>query len=155
MNDCLRKAMDLLARQAHFRRQLEHKLIRRGFSEADVGEACDRLEERGYLDDLESARGLARGRMRRKGYGPRRLRAELRKRGASEGIAEVVVDEAFAGGEMALLKESALGWLRVHEWDRERLARHLERKGFSASVILELLRELARDRAEPEQRESP
>lgn len=139
---CRRKALDLLARRPHFRRQLEEKLRVRGFAEDDVAGVCDRLEESGLLDDLECARSLASGTMRRKRFGPRRLRAELMKRGAPEFVVEEVVTESFREGEKALLRESAIGWLRRHQWDRSGLARHLERRGFSAGAIVSTLADL-------------
>jgi len=142
----MQKALDLLARRPHFRRQLEAKLRLRGFEETDVVGVCDHLEERGFLDDTECARGLATGSMRRKGYGPRRVRAELAKRGAPETAVEEAVAEAFDDGEMPLLRQSAERWLCRREWDRESLARHLERKGFSSGAIVSLLQELMAER---------
>ena len=59
LSECSLKAMDLLARRPHFRRQLEQKLRKRGFEEHDIARVCDRLEHRKILDDLECARSLA------------------------------------------------------------------------------------------------
>jgi regulatory protein len=142
---CTRKAMDLLARQPHFRLQLETKLRRRGFEQADVLSTCDRLEELGYLDDLECARSLANGRLRRMGYGPRRVRAELARRGAADEVVDAIVSECFASGEIPRLRRIAEGWLRRHPWKRDRLARHLERKGFTVGAILEVLDALEKE----------
>jgi regulatory protein len=137
--------MDLLARKPHFRRHLEEKLRQRGFEESEVLAACDRLEELGYLDDLECARSLATGRLQRMGYGPRRVRAELARRGADEQVVDAIVREAFASGETSLLRRTAENWLRRHQWKRDRLARHLERKGFTLGAILEVLDALERE----------
>jgi regulatory protein len=142
--DCSLKAMDLLARRPHFRRQLESKLLQRGFERDQVAIVCDRLEERRLLDDLECARTLANGSLRRKSYGPRRVQVELARRGASEEVVDQVVAEAFGGGEESLLKESAAKWLRGRVLDRQRLARHLERKGFSSGAILRFIGEFER-----------
>jgi regulatory protein len=139
--ECSSKAMDLLARRPHFRRQLEDKLLHRGFRREHIAEVCDRLEKSRFLDDLECARGLASGSLRRKAYGPRRLRAELTKRGAPEEIVDRVVGEVFERGEESLLRESVARWLRRSEWDRQALARHLERKGFNSGAILRVIEE--------------
>lgn len=141
VSDCSSKAMDLLARRPHFRRQLEEKLLQRGFRREHVAEVCDRLENSRFLDDLECARALATGSLRRKAYGPRRLWAELAKRGAPEEVVDRVVGEAFEGGEEPLLRDSVSRWLRHYEWDRQGLARHLERKGFNVGAILRVIEE--------------
>ena len=133
--------MDLLARRPHFRRQLEDKLLHRGFNREHIAEVCDRLEKSRLLDDLECARGLATGSLRRKAYGPRRLWAELAKRGAPEEVVDRVVAEVFESGEETLLRESIARWLRRHEWERRGLGRHLERKGFSSGAILRVIEE--------------
>ncbi|MGB6641572.1 MAG: RecX family transcriptional regulator, partial [Thermoanaerobaculia bacterium] len=79
--DCYTKAQELLARRPHFRRELAVKLASRKFSPEEVETTLARLAEQGYLDDLEHAFDLARGPLQRKGFGPRRLRYELERRG--------------------------------------------------------------------------
>lgn len=145
LSECSIKAMDLLARRPHFRRQLEAKLRQRGFEDAQIAEVCDRLERRKFLDDLECARSLVNGALRRKAYGPRRVRVELVKRGATEEVGDQAVREAFSSGEEPLLRESAARWLRSRDLDRQRLARHLERKGFSGGAIFRVMGELGND----------
>ena len=147
-SECSLKAMDLLARRPHFRRQLERKLLERGFEEHDVGRVCDGLERRKILDDLECARSLAAGSLQRKAYGPRRVRLELSRRGAPDDVVEQVVAESFESGETPLLRESASRWLRRNQWNRHRLARHLERKGFSGGAILRIVAELEQSAGE-------
>ena len=107
-----------------------------------IREVCDKLEERGFLDDTECARALAEGSLARRLYGPRRMKAELIRRGADEQVAERAVDEAFAGGEESTLRAAAERWVARSRWDREKLARHLERKGFSSGTILRIVGEL-------------
>lgn len=142
-SDCWNKALDLLARRPHFRRQLEQKLRQRHFPDEIVCEVCDRLEARRFLDDLECARSMVFGGLRRKSFGPRRVRAELARRGASEAVVDEVVSEAFAQGEEAMLREAAASWVRRKRWSRDGLARHLERKGFSAGAIVRVIDDFA------------
>jgi regulatory protein len=136
---CFEKATELLARRPHFRSQLAAKLVRRGFARESVEDVCDRLEALGYLDDLAVARSLASGELRRKGYAPRRVRAELARRGAPEEVVDRVVEEAAEGGEMELAREVAAKWVGRNLWDRTKLARHLERRGFASGTILTIL----------------
>ena len=136
---CYDKAVELLARRPHFRRELEHKLARRAFGAEEIEEACERLAGQGLLDDLECARQLAFSSLRRMGYGPLRVRAELRRKGAEEGVVDRVVAEEFGEGEFERAREVALTWLSRRELDRAKLARHLERKGYPADTIAKVL----------------
>ena len=146
---CFEKACDLLSRRAHFRAELEHKLGQRDYDEAAIAAALERLGELGYLDDAACARSLATGPLKRRGYGPLRMRAELERRGAPEEAAAAAVEAAFVDGEEAAARQVAERWLSrrtAARTPRAALARHLDRKGFRAGTVLRLARELvARD----------
>ena len=140
--ECRRKALDLLARRPHFRRELQSKLATRGFAGAVIEDTLSWLEESGYIDDLTGARQLVDGAWRRKGFGPRRMRAEFERRGVAAETISVVLAETWADGEDARAREQALTWLRHRVWERARLSRHLERKGFGAATIRRVVSEL-------------
>lgn len=74
--DPYQKALGLLVRREHSRRELKRKLGHRGADPAQSEDALDRLAESGYQDDDRFARALARTRAAA-GYGPQRIRAEL------------------------------------------------------------------------------
>ena len=74
--DPYQKALGLLVRREHSRRELQRKLVDRGAEPAKSDDALDRLAELGYQDDDRFARALARTRAAA-GYGPQRIRAEL------------------------------------------------------------------------------
>jgi len=74
--DPYQKALGLLVRREHSRRELQHKLTDRGAEPAQSEDALDRLVELGFQDDDRFARALARTRASA-GYGPQRIRAEL------------------------------------------------------------------------------
>lgn len=140
--DCYRKAADLLARRPHFRRELEAKLSRRSYDREVIESVLERLSSQGYLDDVDCARRLAAGALRRRGYGPRRARAELERRGASPEAVEEALAESFGEGDLELARRVAAAW-RARSRDREgaALARHLDRKGFTAETIRTVLEE--------------
>ena len=140
--DCYTNAQELLARRPHFRRELAVKLASRKFSDEEIETTLARLAEQGYLDDLEHAFDLARGPLRRKGYGPRRLRHELERRGAAEEVVDAVLAAVLADGELTPARRAAERWLSRGKRDRQALARHLDRKGYSTGVILRVLEEL-------------
>lgn len=74
--DPYQKALGLLVRREHSRRELKRKLTDRGAEPAQSEDALDRLAELGFQDDDRFARALARTRAAA-GYGPQRIRAEL------------------------------------------------------------------------------
>ena len=139
--DCYTKAQELLARRPHFRRALAVKLASRKFSDEEIETVLARLAGQGYLDDLEHAFDLTRGPLQRKGYGPRRLRHELERRGAPEEVVDAVLAAVLADGELTPARQAAERWVSRGKRDRQALARHLDRKGYSKGVILRVLEE--------------
>ena len=147
---CWSKALDLLSRRPHFRRELEAKLTRRGFSGEAVTATLDRLVELKLLDDRSCAKDLVDGALRRRGYGPARIRAELVRKGAPEDVVDEILAAANPADELSLAREASTRWLRgktpagavESRKARERLARHLARKGFTTGVILRVLEDL-------------
>ena len=154
---CYDKALELLSARPHFVSELENKLRRRGYPREEIDAALGRLEELGHLNDRQTARELVTSRLRRGGTGARRLFAELRRRGAPSEAAEQAVRELVPRDELPQARLAAERWRRIggrRPAGIDALARHLERRGFSASVIRSLLREL---KAEPgaDRREDP
>lgn len=141
MGDCKRKALDLVARRPHFARQLERKLLERGFPVEEVSTALDDLTRLGLLDDPQNARDLAAGSLTRKGFGPRRMLLELRRRGVEEAVAETAVSEVFEDPEEELRRAREIAGRKglAGQVDTDRLARQLDRKGYSKAVILSVL----------------
>ncbi len=74
--------MHLLSLREHSRFELERKLLRR-FDEVLVQQVLQNLEQQGLQSDERFAEQYAYSR-RNKGYGPLRIRAELRERGIAE-----------------------------------------------------------------------
>lgn len=138
------KAVQLLSRRSHFRRELERKLSGRGYPQDEVEETLERLERLRFLDDRETARELVTSRLARGPLGRRRLAAELARKGADRDLADQVLDEMLPEDDRPSAREAARRWL-----DRKRgtpdpraLARHLERKGFSRRAIFTALEDL-------------
>ena len=145
-------ALRLLTHRARSRDEVRRHLERRGFAAAEVGAALDRLEGMAYLDDREFARTWVIERIRLKRLGPRRLRAELVKKGIAQEIIDLALSEAFPEGEEELARSAADAWIekrRVAGLDlqndpgaRRRLFAYLARRGFTSGVIEENMRRL-------------
>ncbi len=143
MGDCHDKALELVARRPHFRRELEQKLVRRGFSSDEVESTLVELARIGLLDDLAHAREMAGGSMARKSFGPRRMRAEFMRRGVEETVIDMVIADVFSDPEEEFRRARDAAHRRSEGGaaDLSRVGRFLDRKGFSKSVILRVLEE--------------
>lgn len=84
------RALGLLTRREHSRKELQRKLTSRGMDAAEVETAVETLSGLGWQDDARFAESLVRSRAGG-GYGPIRLRAELATHGLdSEAIARAL-----------------------------------------------------------------
>ena len=79
------KALDLLSRREHSRRELYIKLTKRFESKEDINLTLDRLEDKNLLSDFRFAEEYVQAR-RKKGFGPIKISAELEKRGVNESL---------------------------------------------------------------------
>jgi len=137
---CLR----LLARREHSQQELLNKMALRGFSKDEVQPVIDELAEQGWQDDLRYAENYARFRIR-KGYGPIRVKQELKQNGIAVFDLESIVREE-AGSWMDLLQQVYSkkyphdAVLDRNEWAKR--SRFLLQRGFSGTMISALFDEL-------------
>lgn len=95
---CREVAVRLLGRRALTVAELRRRLERRGFCPASVDAAIAYCAEHGWLDDHAYARQYVAAHASGPGArGPRRLRAELLRRGISREIVEGVLAESGTG----------------------------------------------------------
>lgn len=94
-NDVRLSAMNLLARREHLRAELALKLRKRfgAEAEAQIEDTLDQLVEENLLSDHRFAESYVRQRCG-KGYGPDRIRQELRQKGVSSELLQLVMEEA-------------------------------------------------------------
>ncbi len=136
------QALRLLASREHSRRELERKLLARGYEASLLVGVLDDLTATGLLSDERMAETYVAGRLR-KGFGPMRLRQELRERGLDDDLIGPVIDlspgdwleimsrvvaRKFGPGPVTDRKEQA------------RRARFLEYRGFPPELVGRYLR---------------
>ena len=119
------KAVSILARREHFRRELEVKLGRNCRDRELVRRVLDTLEGQDYLDSRRAAEVAVQTLLNRGGLGLARIRQELTKRGCPPELAREMLAEAAGErdeqAEIAALLESREPSLR------SRLARTREK----------------------------
>ncbi|MGO4220713.1 recombination regulator RecX [Lysobacter sp. TAF61] len=138
----LQRALGLLARREHSRKELSRKLTARGLDAADVEKAVGRLAGEGWQDDKRFAESLVRSRAG-SGYGPVRIRAELATHGLDrEAIARAM--ETYEGdwAENARdLAQRRFGSTLAEELNLQRKAADLLlRRGFDGASIRAAIR---------------
>ena len=86
------KALDLLSRREHSRKELYLKLTKRFESKEDINLTLDKLEEKNLLSDSRFAEEYVQAR-RKKGFGPIKISTELEKRGVNESLISNEIDK--------------------------------------------------------------
>ena len=86
------KALDLLSRREHSRKELYLKLVKRFESKEDINSALDKLEGNNLLSDSRFSEEYVQAR-RRKGFGPIKITVELEKRGVNESLISNEIDK--------------------------------------------------------------
>lgn len=133
--------------------EVSRRLVRRGFEQDVVEEVIERLREAGVVDDEALARSYAESRFHVHGYGPRRVRADLRRRGVRPEAVEAAIAAVYEEPEDVVDRAREMGrkrWETLHrETDtlkrRKKVIDYLVRRGFGYGIAHQVVRELAHD----------
>jgi regulatory protein len=131
------RALGLLTRREHSRKELTRKLTSRGMDAAEVETAVEELSRDGWQDDSRFAESLVRARSSG-GYGPLRIRAELTTHGLDrEAIASALDtfhgDWAENASDLVRRRYGPVAALDLNQ--RRKAADFLLRRGFDAASI--------------------
>jgi regulatory protein len=112
--------------------------------------AVAKLRELHYLDDDTFAQNWARSRAESRGYGPKRIEQELRTKGIAPSLIREVLGKTFAPGEEATRAKLTLAKkFKNQQLDDKKMLRRavgfLRRRGYSSSVIFDLLKGAVED----------
>ena len=140
-------ALRLLSRRQHTRWELMGKLKKRGLATQVIDAVLAECERLGYVDDDRSARSYARE-LQRKGYGRYRIRLAMKRKGLDDRlIEETLVCRMPDTGEIErparpVKRNGAISTgSRTGESGGRKIYRFLYARGFSASVISEMVTE--------------
>lgn len=137
-----REALALLARREHSRRELARKLAARGHDPAGVDDVLDELSNRGLQSDSRMAEAYVAERLA-KGFGPLRVRQELRERGVADELIDPLLDQdpdEWRGRISQIAAKKFGADLPQDPKERARRARFLEYRGFPPELIARFLR---------------
>lgn len=142
------KALNLLTRKPQSRRELERKLGEWEASEEECAAICDRMEELGYLNDASYAAMVVRH-YSNKGFGEKKLRDELYRRG----IPRDLWDEALAQAQdpsdaIDAFVAKKLAEKRPDRKELQKVSAALARRGYSWSDIRDALDRYGADTGE-------
>lgn len=128
-------AADMIGGRAMSKKELTKRLVRKGNDEADAQAAADWLEEIGAVNDPEYAAALVRH-YGGKGYGPARVREELRRRGVDRELWDDALEEMPEAGEILdrLIQKKCKGDLSDPR-EKKRVSGALLRRGFGWSEV--------------------
>lgn len=138
LRDC---ALRLLTRREHSSLELRQKLAARGFPDAMIEQGLATLAGEGLQSDARFAHSYVHSRVAR-GYGPVRIRAELRQRGVDDGLIDAQLDdEHWDWPEHAeSVRRKRFGSRIPGAWpERAKQARFLQYRGFGSDHIQHVL----------------
>ena len=103
-------AANMIGSRALSKKELTRRLVKKGSDEADAQAAADWREDIGAVDDAGYAAALARH-YGGKGYGPARVREELRRRGVDRSLWDEALEELPEAAEELdqLIREKCRG----------------------------------------------
>ena len=128
-------AADMIGSRALSKKELTRRLVKKGSDEADAQAAADWLEDIGAVDDAGYAAALVRH-YGGKGYGPARVREELRRRGVDRELWDEALEEMPEAAEIldALIRKKCRGELSDPK-EKKRVSDGLLRRGFAWSDV--------------------
>jgi len=146
-------ALDWLARREHARQELRAKLVKKGCSETLAEQIVQALTAEGLVSDERFTESLMRVR-RSRGYGPLRIRHELREKGVPAPMIDQWLDVPGQDWieDLKRVRRKKFGSARPKSYaERAKQARFLQYRGFTSEQIQQVL---AASGDVPEPRES-
>jgi regulatory protein len=145
------RALHLLAVRDRSRREVETRLRELGFGQEAIADTTAWLEGLGYLDDERFAQRYAAEKLRA-GWGPRRVSAELGRKGVERGLVHEALEGEGDNAQAALEGSEALMVLVRRRFGAQfatdanaaerRLTGYLARRGYDWETIARFSREL-------------
>ncbi len=136
-----KRAMHLLEKQDRSHENLREKLRENGYPDKSIEAAIEYVDSFGYVDDERMARSYVRYHQDSKSK--LRIRMDLRGKGISDDIIDIVIDDEYTNDERdliaALLIKKGYDENMATNAEKQKMYRFLAGRGFSSSDISEML----------------
>lgn len=143
-------ALNFISYRDRSEEEIRRRLARSDYREDVIDSIVEYLRRSGLVDDHKFARSYAEGRFKTGGYGPRRVRHDLRKKGIARAVADQAVDAVFNERDEVLGAARALGTRRWDKLEREsddrrrrkKVYDYLVRRGYPHAMARSVIEEL-------------
>ena len=135
--------------------EVKTKLLQAGHGEAVVQEALHKLTNLGFLNDESFSKALLETRKRTAKKGPAAIKQDLQKKGIDKNLQTKVLETFSHGEQLNLAMELAQKAVRANENKtpaqvKQKIQDILLRKGYSYTVVTEILDQIKLERKEDE-----
>ncbi|MGN7478464.1 recombination regulator RecX [Solibacillus silvestris] len=149
------KALNFLSFQMRSEHEVKTKLLQAGHGEAVVQEAIHKLTRLGFLNDESYSKALLETRKRTAKKGPAAIRQDLMKKGIDKNLQQQVLATFNHDEQLKLAMELAEKAVRSNgnktpTQVKQKIQDILLRKGYSYSIVSEILEQITLERHEDE-----
>lgn len=138
--DC---ALRLLTRREHSLKELSNKLKQKGFSFDEINEALDSCQRLDLQSDQRFTEQYIRSRIRQ-GYGPLKIRQELKTKGIDSELIEQEMRQEGAnwlGYALRVWEKKCQGQTHLSFQETQKQQRFLLYRGFDLDIIAQVVKE--------------
>ncbi len=147
LRDGLQSAMRFLSRRIYTVKELKARLLKAGISQDILPDVIAECHRRRYLGD-DTAAMLYFNELRRRCYGPRYIWQYMKQKGLNEDLIKAAFegsDPEYSESDVAVnayrIKVRTINKKEIPQKRREKIQRFLYSRGFSSSVIADVIRE--------------
>ena len=149
------KALSFLSFQMRSEHEVKTKLLQAGHGEAVVQEAIHKLTKLGFLNDESYSKALLETRKRTAKKGPAAIRQDLMQKGIDKNLQQQVLSTFGHDEQLKIAMELAEKAVRSNQNKtpaqvRQKIQDVLLRKGYSYTVVTEILEQIKLERKEDE-----
>jgi regulatory protein len=152
------KAIRMVGRRPHSVQEIKHKLKEQGFEEDIISAITEMLKEQNYINDSEFAKVLTENRIYSQRKGRNYIRQELMQKGVAQDLIQGTMeninhDDEYQGALHLAKKKWGQGAGSVIDKRRKTTA-FLLRRGYTGSVVQQVMKELAANSYEEDETEN-
>lgn len=138
--DALNQSIRWLARREYSVYELSQRLIAKHYSSTVIDSVVEKLSSQGLISDQRFVEAWVRSRIQR-GYGPMKIRQELKAKGVSDTLINPAVDESNPAwlDRLKDLWQKKYGTMPKDYPSWSKQARGLQSKGFTSEQIHQIL----------------